>query len=212
MVSLFVLLVPARVAVACAPAAAAINAQQPQAPDAASREQERAAGAAAEEHRGSGWLAVIAKIVNFAILAFILAYFLRTPIAEYLASRSTQIREDLVTAAATREAARRQLADIDSKLQALPAELEALKARGADEIAAERVRIEQAAEAERQRLLDQARRDIDARLRLARRELLEHAANLAVRVAEQRIRVTITPEDQTHLVDRYVAQLAEAQP
>jgi Zn-dependent peptidase ImmA (M78 family) len=54
------------------------------------------------------------------------------------------------------------------------------------------------------------RREIDARLRMAKRQLTEHAAELAVKVAEDRIRRTITPEDQLRLVDRYAAQLREA--
>jgi F0F1-type ATP synthase membrane subunit b/b' len=46
------------------------------------------------------------------------------------------------------------------------------------------------------------------RMRIARRELTEHAAALAVDVAEVRIRRTITPDDQMRLVDRYATQLA----
>ena len=45
------------------------------------------------------------------------------------------------------------------------------------------------------------------RMRIARRQLTEHAAALAVAVAEQRIRRAITPEDQIRLVDRYASQL-----
>ena len=48
---------------------------------------------------------------------------------------ATQIRQDLVTAAEMRETATAQLAEIERKLQALPAELEALKARGAEDVA-----------------------------------------------------------------------------
>jgi F0F1-type ATP synthase membrane subunit b/b' len=47
-------------------------------------------------------------------------------------------------------------------------------------------------------------------LRVARRELTEHAAQLAVQVAEARIKRTITPEDQLRLVERYTTQLGEA--
>ncbi len=46
--------------------------------------------------------------------------------------------------------------------------------------------------------------------RSAKRELTEHAAQLAVGVAEQRIRRSITPDDQVRLVDRYASQLKEA--
>ena len=61
-------------------------------------------------------------------------------------------------------------------MQALPAELEALKRQGAEDVKAEQARIAQAAADERTRLLEQTRREIDMRLRIARRELTEHAA------------------------------------
>jgi len=164
-------------------------------------------GHGGEEHAGGGWLATIAKMFNFAILVATLVYFLRTPLVNHLSSRITKVREDLVAAAETREAASRQLAAIEAKLKALPAELETLKRRGAEDIVAERARIEQAAEAERLRLLEQTRREIEMRLRIAKRELLELTAGLAVGVARERIERTITPDDQARLVDRYAAQL-----
>jgi F-type H+-transporting ATPase subunit b len=172
--------------------------------------QHEPAAAEAEAEHGQTLLQSVAKVVNFAILAGVLVYFLKTPASTYLASRATQIRQDLVTAAETRATATAQLAEIERKLQALPAELQALKLQGAEDVKAEQARIAQAAAAERERLIAQTRREIETRLRLARRQLTEHAAQLAVKVAEDRIRRTITPEDQLRLVDRYAAQLKEA--
>jgi F-type H+-transporting ATPase subunit b len=163
----------------------------------------------AEPH-GQTLLQSIAKVVNFAVLGGVLVYFLRTPISTYLASRSTQIRQDLVTAAEVRETAAAQLAEIERKLQALPAELERLRTQGAQDVKAEQARIAQAAAAERQRLIAQTHREIETRLRMARRQLTEHAADLAIKIAEERIKRTITPDDQLRLVDRYAAQLREA--
>jgi F-type H+-transporting ATPase subunit b len=180
-------------------------------PAAAAGEHQPATAAAAshEENAGAehGWGPVIAKSVNFVILVGILVYFLRVPLMGYLNGRIGKVREDLVTATQMRETAVRQLADIDAKLAALPAELEALKKRGAEDLVAERARIEQDAQAERQRLLEHTRREIDMRLRVAKRELLELAADLAVRVASERIRTSITADDQTRLVNRYASQL-----
>ena len=153
---------------------------------------------------------VIARLLNFGILVGALVYFLKTPIAGYLAARSAQIRQDLVTAAETRKAATAHLEEIHQKLAALPAELASLKTRGEEDVRAEKVRIAQAAAGERDRLVEQTRREIDMRLRMARRELTEHAAALAVSVAQDRIARTITPEDQLRLVDRYSSQLQEA--
>jgi F-type H+-transporting ATPase subunit b len=140
----------------------------------------------------------------------VLVYFLRTPIAAYLSARGTTIRSELVAASDLRAMATAQLAEIERKLQTLPAELEALKKQGAEDVVAEQARIAQAAAVERERLIQQTRREVDTRLRVARRELTEHAAQLAVQVAEARIKRTITPEDQLRLVERYTTQLGEA--
>lgn len=172
------------------------------------QEASAATEASADAHdAGSGWLATIAKTVNFAILVGVLVYFLRAPLMGYLDGRIGKVREDLVAAAQTRETAARQLAEIDVRLKGLPLEIETLKQRGAEDLVAERARIEQAAEGERQRLLEQTRREIDTRLRVARRELVELTADLAVGVARDRITATITPDDQARLIDRYATQL-----
>jgi F-type H+-transporting ATPase subunit b len=155
-------------------------------------------------------LQTVAKLANFAILAGVLVYYLKSPIAAFLATRGTQIRQGLLTASEMRATAAAQLAEIERKLQLLPAELSALKAQGAQDVLAERARIAQAAEAERERLIGQTRHEIETRLRIARRELTEHAAMLAVKIAEERIKRSITPADQLRLVDRYTAQLKEA--
>jgi F-type H+-transporting ATPase subunit b len=169
-------------------------------------------GHAAEGHSGEGehgesiW-ATAGRLFNFAVLAAVLVYFLRQPLQVYLANRGQQIRNDLVTAASMKEEAARQIASVDARLRELPAELDALRARGQEEIAAEQARIEQAAAAERDRLLEQTRRAIDLHVRVARRELVTHAADLAVQVARQRIETRITDEDQRRLVDRYLERV-----
>ena len=153
---------------------------------------------------------MIAKLLNFGVLVGVLVYFLKSPIAGYLTSRSAQIRQDLVTAAEMRRTATAQLEEIQRRLGELPAELAALKARGEEDVRAEKLRIADAARIERERLLDQTHREIEMRLRMARRELTEYAAALAVSVAQERIKNTITPVDQLRLLDRYTTQLKEA--
>ena len=198
----FAALLIAVAAIAASPARARAQEATPAAHPAGAEASQEAAEPATDS-----WKPVIAKAVNFALLVGILGYFLRAPLMAYLDGRIGKVREDLVTAAQTRETAVRALAEIDAKLKALPGEIEALKHRGAEDLIAERARIEQDAQAERQRMLEHTRREIEMRLSVARRELLELAANLAVDVASERIRTTITPEDQARLVDRYVSQL-----
>ena len=46
-------------------------------------------------------------------------------------------------------------------------------------------------------------------MRLAKRESLEHAADLSVQLATDRIKKEVTPADQDRLVDRYLSQVKE---
>ena len=149
-------------------------------------------------------------VANFVIFIGILYYFFNKPFTEYLSGRSATIRKDLVEAAELRNNANAQLAAIDQKLQALPGEVTALRARGADEIKAEEQRIAAAAAADRERLLEQTRREIDLQVRLAKKEILEHAADLSVQLATERIRKEVTPDDQSRLVDRYLDQVKKS--
>ena len=170
-------------------------------------------GAAAEEHgdsHGESLGAFLSRIANFLLLAGGLFYLLRSPLANYLGTRATQIKSDLVTAADTRKAAAEELAQIENRMKQLPSEIEALKARGVQEVRAEQERIKQAAAVERDRLLEQARREIDNQLAGARRVLKQDAAELAVGVARRRIAHEITDADRARLIDRYVAQVKTA--
>jgi len=153
---------------------------------------------------GMGW-----PIANFIVFLGVIYYFGKAPFAEYLSSRSSTIRKDLVEAAELKATATRQLAEIEQKLQALPGEVTSLRSRGADEIKAEEQRIAAAATADRERLLEQTRREIDLQVRLAKREILEHAADLSMQLATERIKKEVTPEDQARLVDRYLSQVKE---
>lgn len=151
-----------------------------------------------------GW-----PVANFIIFVGVIYYFGNGPMKEYLAARSATIRKDLVEAAEIKAAATAQLAAVEQKLQALPGELAALRTRGADEIASEEKRIAAAAEAERERLLEQTRREIDLQVRLAKKDILEHAADLSVQLAGERLKKEITPADQARLVDQYLTQVKD---
>ena len=141
------------------------------------------------------------------ILVGTLAYLFGGQLKTYIADRGQQIRADLVNAEETKKTATAQIAQIEQKMKALPAELDALRAQGAKEIAAEEARINAAAAAERERLLDQAKREIDMQARIAERDLVAHAGELAVGLAADRIKRSITDADQQRLVDQYVGQL-----
>jgi len=159
-------------------------------------------------HEGEPFWKTGARIFNFAILAGVLIYFLRSPFRAFLEARSTQIRSELVNAARMRQEAADRIAGVERRMRALPSELEALNEKGKSDVAAERARIREVAEAERRRLLEQARREIDMRLRVAERDLTTRAVDRLVTIAADRIRRTINEQDQARLIERYLSQVS----
>jgi F-type H+-transporting ATPase subunit b len=153
---------------------------------------------------GMGW-----SVANFIIFVGVIYYFGNKPFKEYLAARSTTIRKDLDEARKVSGEAAAQLLTVDEKLKALPGEIDALRRRGTEDIKAEEQRIAAAAVADRERMLEQTRREIDLQVRLAKKEILEHAADLSVQLATDRIKKEVTPADQDRLVDRYLSQVKE---
>jgi F-type H+-transporting ATPase subunit b len=168
------------------------------------------AGEHAAEGHGESPGAFISRLANFAILVGGLWYVLRSPIGRYIHDRARQIREGLVTAARLKSEAAGQLATIEKKMRALPGELEKLKERGAHQIETERAHIQRAAEAERERLVERMRRDIDLRVQSAQRDLREYGARLAVEAAERRVESQINDDDQRRLIGQYIAQVQAA--
>ena len=169
-----------------------------------------AAGEHHDESIGGMIKGMMWPVANFIIFVGVIYYFANQPLKDYLAGRSASIRKDLVEAAELKAAATAQLATIEQKLQALPGELTRCATAAPKTSRPKRQRIAAAAAADRERLLEQTRREIELQVRLAKKEILEHAADLSVQLATQRIKTEVTPEDQARLVDRYLDQVKQS--
>jgi F-type H+-transporting ATPase subunit b len=107
-----------------------------------------------------GWFTVVAQALNFLILVWLLKRFLYKPILNAIDEREKGIAARLAEAEARKAEAQKERDDFQHKNEALDQERAALLKKAADE-----------ANVERQRLLDDARKDADA-LRAKRTEAL----------------------------------------
>ncbi len=145
-------------------------------------------GAEGQAHEQSIW-PFVGKIFNFVVLVGGLVYLMRKPFAEYLTRRGGELRAELSAAEALKAEATAKIAEIDARMKTLPAELEALGARGRADIAAEEQRIRELAATEKQR----APRSGRARNRSARASR-EARAPRARRRSDDRRRAREDPE------------------
>ena len=152
---------------------------------------------------GAYWLAVI---LNFAIVAAVIVWFSKKNLGAMFRGRTATIQKSLEEARAASADANRRLAEIESRLKHLREEISQMNATAESSAAAEDARIKAAAEEDARRIVESAQQDIAAAARAARRELTAHAADLAVTLAGQQIRVD-APTDQA-LVRRFAKDLA----
>ena len=154
-------------------------------------------------NEGAYWLAVV---LNFAIVAGLIAWFSKKNLPAMFRSRTASIQKSLEEARRASEDANRRLAEIESRLARLDDEIAEMRAASDREAAAEEQRIKAAAEEDARRIVESATQEIAAATKAATRELTAHAADLAVTLASKQIRVD-TPTDQA-LVRRFGQQLS----
>lgn len=150
---------------------------------------------------------MIWKIVNFLLFFGGLGYFLRKPAGDFFAGRTRSIQQGMAEAREAREKAEKRLGEIEQRLGRLGDEISALRAEAAREGAAQDERMRKAAQEEAAKILAAAESEIDTLARAARLDLKSYTAQLAVQLAEERIRGEMNPEAQGRLLRSYVADL-----
>ncbi len=157
-----------------------------------------------------GWTFVILHAVNLAMLLWVIVHFAGKPISEALVKRSQAVSAEIDEASRLQAEAKALLADYEQKIAGLETAtkeiVEGLRAQG---------------EAEKQRLIEEAKNDAD-RIRRdaeraaeseyvrARERLEAEVVDLAVSAAEKAIREKLTPADHRRLTGEYLSRLEEA--
>lgn len=167
-----------------------------------------ALAAEAEGEGGGGFVKEwLWKIVNFAILAGILVYFARKPFKNYLEARTAGIQKSLDDARTAKELAEQALKEVQERLRLKDQELAEILANATNSGEAERDALVREAERMSQKILEHARSNIDFELNKARDAIKAEAVELAMGLAERRLREKLTPEEQRKLLEESITSL-----
>jgi len=162
---------------------------------------------AAEESGGTDALHLIGKIFNVAVVVGVLVWVGRKPLAEFFKERTQSIREQLEEAQQARQEAEAKLAEMRDRMRNLDEELKEIRSAAEREADAEYQRLVAEAERDAEKVVARARQEIDGMIRAAHIELKSHAAELSVRLAEEKIREEITDQDRERIFGRFVREL-----
>jgi F-type H+-transporting ATPase subunit b len=147
------------------------------------------------------------KWANFAILAVGLGYLANKHLPPFFRSRTAEIQQGIAEAQQIKRDAEARAAQVEARIQKLGEEIEQFRAQSREEMRQEGERIRQETAKQLSHLEQQARQEIEAASKAARRELKDYAAKLALDLAEQRVRERLNNGTETALVDGFIQDL-----
>lgn len=149
------------------------------------------------------------KWANFLLLAGIIGWAVHKNAGPFFAARTLQIKKDMLEADDLRTQSEARAADVERRLANLENDLAGLRAESAREAEAETARLSRATAAEIAKIQAQAEQEIAAAAKAARLELKRYSAELAIGLAEDKIRARLTPEMQQALISGFVRHLEQ---
>ena len=166
-----------------------------------------AASLAAAEAEGASEPSVIWRWANFAILAVGLGYLMAKHLPAVFSARSKEIQKGISEAQQMKQDAERRSAEMDARLNALGGDIERFRQQSAIEMQQEGDRIAKETAVQLQKIEEHAGMEIEAAGKTARRQLKEYAAELAMGLAEERLRTRMDSATESKLVDDFVKDL-----
>ena len=151
------------------------------------------------------------RIVNFAVLAFLLVYFLGKPVVSGLSGRQKGIKEELEDLQNKRDEAERSYKDFEVRLAGMEKEMEAIVEKAIALAETEKVRILKEAELAAEDIKRQATAAVQAEFADAKRALRNEVAEQAAAMAEELIVKNLTIEDQVAITEQYLERVGALQ-
>jgi F-type H+-transporting ATPase subunit b len=132
---------------------------------------------------------------------------MRKMLPGYFNGRTATIQKGIEEARKMSEDARRRLAEVEGRLSRLDTEIAGMRKEAEENAKAEEQRLLAAGEEERRRIVASAEQEIEMAANAARRELKAYVAELAVQLAEKKIRVSKDTDEA--LVRAFTAQMGK---
>jgi F-type H+-transporting ATPase subunit b len=147
------------------------------------------------------------EVLNFAVLAVLVGWFLAKSLPKAFRDRSSAIQKQLVDARVATEEANARMGGIEDRLAHLDEQIAALRAQSEKDSAADEARIKASLEEERAKILASADQEIAAATLHAQRQLQQYAAELAIEQAAKKL--TISAETDRLLVRDFARRLGD---
>ncbi len=156
---------------------------------------------------GTDWMGWAWKILNFAVLIFILVKFLGRPMREYFKKRTEIIEQSLKEAREAKELAQKALKEVQEKLTLKDQEIERIINSAKETGESEKDNLIKQGMEMSEKIREQAKLNIEMELKNAKAALRAEAAELAIKLAEKKLKEELTEEDKLKLIEDSIKRL-----
>jgi F-type H+-transporting ATPase subunit b len=151
------------------------------------------------------------RVMNFAVLMFILIKFGAKPIGAALSGRRKQVKDDLAAIEAKKLAAERSYNEFSAKLATVEKDVDQIVEKAIAQAEIEKVKIIERAEKAAEDIKRQAQMAVANEVTAARRMLKNEIADKAAVMAEALIIKNLTDDDQVKIVEDYLDKVGAIQ-
>ena len=147
------------------------------------------------------------KVINFGILFFILFKFGKKPLQSFLKQRSEMIEKTLKEAKEAKDFAEKALRELDVRLKKKDKEIEeilSISKRSGEE---EHARLIEQGDKLKEKILEQTKVNIAYELKHAKEAIKAEAAEIAIELAEKKLKEKLTKEEQERLIAESIAKI-----
>jgi F-type H+-transporting ATPase subunit b len=144
-------------------------------------------------------------VANFLVLAVLVGWLLVRILPKTFRDRNTAIQKHLVNARTVTEEARARLSSVEDRLSKLDDQIAAIRAQAEKDSALDEQRIKATVEEEKRKILAAADQEITAATALARRQIQQYAAELAIDQAAHKL--VVSAETDRLLVQSFARRL-----
>lgn len=152
----------------------------------------------------------ILKFVNLVVFLGLLGWVLKAPISNAFKARGEKIKSDLDEARRRQEKADSLAADIQARLDSIEKEVASIIDRAKEDGEKQKNEVIAAAKVEAEKILASARGEVEARVKVARRELIDFAGELAADGAHKMLVDSMSEADRKKVFSESVDNLAES--
>ncbi|HBH28940.1 MAG: ATP synthase F0 subunit B [Desulfofustis sp. PB-SRB1] len=151
------------------------------------------------------------RVVNFAVLIWLIVKFGAKPIGSGLAGRQRRIKEELAELEQRKTEAERSYREFESKLANVEKDIDTIVERAVAQAEVEKTKIIEKAEQAAEDIKRQAELAVQQEIMQANRTLKSQIAEQAAIMAEELIVKNLTKEDQVAIVEDYLEKVGTIQ-